>query len=354
MELLAPRLTPSKLVIALSVLVLLCQLMWGPAPLVRAAELSPRSIVISSSQAGATNVSYVAKLGVITSGTLGSIEIQFCSNSPLIGDSCTPPTGFDASSAALTFQAGETGFSIFSGSTANDIILTRPPANANPGLAQYVFSGIVNPSTNAPLFARFLTYASSDASGPSTDSGGMALAFNGQITINTEVPPYLIFCLGENITAFDCTTATEPFSDFGNFTAQTARAAQHQMVAATNAGNGYSIWAAGTTMTSGNNTIAAMNALGPSVPGTPQFGLNLRANTTPAVGQDPQGLGVGTPQPNFDQPNRFFFHSGDSLATAGSPDNFRKYTVSYIVNIPANQPGGVYSTTLTYTCLANF
>jgi hypothetical protein len=319
-----------------------------------AAQIQQRSITISSNQAGATGANYNLAFTIATAGTLGSIEVQFCSNSPLTGDICTAPGGFDISGATLTQQNGQSGFSVSGSTTANDLILTRPPAAAGISAVSYELSGVTNPAAGGALFARVFTYASSNATGPLTDEGGLALEISGALSVSAEVPPYLLFCLGGSIAGFDCTTASDPFSDLGDLTPILTKAAQTQVVVATNAGNGYAMWTAGTTMTSGNNTINAMSVVGPSVKGASQFGMNLRANTNPAVGQDPQGPGLGTPDPNFNLPNQFFFHSGDQLASSTAPDDYRKYTVSYIVNVPANQPGGVYSTTLTYVCLANF
>ncbi|HEV7454957.1 MAG TPA: hypothetical protein VGO07_06895 [Candidatus Saccharimonadales bacterium] len=181
----------------------------------------------------------------------------------------------------------------------------------------------------------------------------MALYIHPSVDITAEVPPYLTFCLGENISGVDCSTATEPFSDMGNFSPNLTSAAQHQVVIATNAPDGYSMWATGTSMTSGGNVLVPMTG-GTSVKGTSQFGINLRANTIPVIGQNSAGPGVAAVTPNYAQPNHFRFNSGDMLATAPVPDDYRKYTISYVVNIPAGQPGGVYSATLTYVCLANF
>jgi hypothetical protein len=36
------------------------------------------------------------------------------------------------------------------------------------------------------------------------------------------------------------------------------------------------------------------------------------------------------------------------------PSDSQNYTVSYIVNIPASQASGLYTTTLTYVCTATF
>ncbi len=341
-------------------MVIVVLLLIGAGPLnilqprhVVAAELSPRSIKLSDSRA-TLPISHQITLQVTTSGPIGSIAIQYCSNSPLEEDPCTPPAGFDASGAVLVSQSGEIGFSIYSGSTANIVILTRPPVLATGGTtAMYLLNNVVSQTNDGTLYARILTYPSSDGTGSATDSGGLALMILPAPTISAEVPPFLLFCLGESITAFDCGTATEPFSDVGILSPLVTGAAQSQLLVATNAENGYTMWALGGTMTSGNNILPAM-AGGPSQKGVNQFGINLRANTAPVIGQDPVGPGVATIMPGYDQQDQFRYQSGDALSTASAPDDFRKYTVSYIVNVAAGQPGGVYATTITYVTLANF
>jgi hypothetical protein len=313
----------------------------------------PRSLTISNSFSGAGNVEYKLNFSVVTLGLVGSVALQLCENTALIDEPCSAPTGFDASSVTLDSQSGMTGFSVSGLSDANTIILTRPPALENGVNSTFEFGHIINPANGGPLYARVLTYPTSDASGGYTDAGGMALYIIDSLSLNAEVPPYLLFCVGESITNYDCNTATEAFSDLGILSPTTTGAAQHQMVAATNADNGYSVSVLGTSMTSGNNVITAMTGQ-TSQKGIPQFGLNLRANTSPVVGGNTVGPGVGAPASNYGQQNFFRFGNGDTVASAIDPDDFRKYTVSYVVNIAPGQPGGVYSTTLTYNCLANF
>jgi hypothetical protein len=127
-----------------------------------------------------------------------------------------------------------------------------------------------------------------------------------------------------------------------------------QMVLATNAVSGYNLFLNGTTMTSGNDTIPAMTASDVSRPGTSQFGINLRANTTPAVGANVQGPGLGTPSANYGTADFFRFVPGELIASSPSVTDFSKYTVSYIVNISRDQDPGIYVTTLEYVAVATF
>ncbi len=354
MRSLAAKATSSKFLIV----IVMVSLLVGAGPFstskVYAADLTPRSMTLSNNVADATGVNYGLAFTYATAGTVGSVAVQFCDEGPLLFTPCSQPAGFDASAAVLAAQTGETGFTIFAGSTANEIILTRPPSAVSAGTpATYTFTGIVNPSNYGPLYIRLITYASSDASGLATDVGGLVVAINRRATINAEVPPFLAFCLGESISGLDCSSATEPFSDVGTLGPLVTGAAQTQMMAATNGEGGYSLFVQGGTMTSGNNTIPAM-AGGPSAQGTSQFGINLRANANPVIGQNVTGPGSATVDPAYNTPNQFRYQSGDTLASTAVPDDYRKYTVSYIINVDANQTGGVYATTLTYICLGNF
>jgi hypothetical protein len=107
-------------------------------------------------------------------------------------------------------------------------------------------------------------------------------------------------------------------------------------------------------MTSGNNIIQNLTLPTASFPGTPQFGMNLRANLLPAIGQDPVGLGTGVPAPDYNIPNRFIYNSGDMIASSPLTTNYNRMTVSYLVNITADQPPGVYATTITYLATVQF
>ena len=318
-----------------------------------AATLDNRRLQISNALPGATNVNYDVSFAVATPGTLGSIEIQFCSNSPLLSEPCTPPTGFDASSALLTAQSGATGFVISPLSNANNIILTRTPSAVGAVNANYTFTQINNPSTAGAYYAKILTYPTDDATGSYTDGGGLAFSIQDGFPVSAEVPPYLIFCSGVTVTGFDCNTAQGNAINLGQLNAVSASTAQSQMVIATNAESGYVVTVSGTTMTSGNNILPAMQ-VATSQPGVSQFGLNLRANTNPPIGQDPQGPGTGGARPDYSQVNRFTFNSGQQVAFGNGVQDYRKYTASYVVNTSASQPPGIYATTLTYICLATF
>lgn len=326
---------------------------YGLFGLASGAQLGYRSLTLSSSEVDASST-YRLSFATVTPGAIGSISLQFCTNSPFSNEPCTAPIGFNATAATLSAQTGNTGFAISSSSTANLILLTRNAAATFPGEATYTFSGIKNPSSLGSYYARVLTFASTDGSGPSSDYGGLVFAITNTISITATVPPYLIFCSAITISGLNCSNAVGNAIDFGELSKNKASSGTSQLLAATNAKDGYSVTMAGTTMTSGNNEIAAMSTIDVSRPGLPQFGLNLKTNAAPTVGSEPTGPGTTNPKPEYFQSNFFKFNSGDIIIANAVPDTVRQWTASYLVNVPSTQPPGIYVSTITYICLANF
>lgn len=328
-------------------------LIWGSSA--HAALVSMRSVQLSDPTASATNVNYKFSFTTATAGSIGSITFEICSNY-LFDPSyvCNPPTGFSAASAVLSSQSGITDFSINSSSTASKIILSRPASTVvSPEPLQLEFGNITNPSNIGSYYVHIATFASTDGSGPELDYGNVVFAINNDINITTEVPPYLMFCVGITIDGYNCGTANGGQIDFGELSTTATRSATSQMLASTNADYGYSITLAGTTMTAGNNVIPALTGQASRI-GTSQFGLNARENTIPLVGADPNGPGTVVPTANYNVPNQYRFVSGDIITSTNAPDDYRKLTVSYIVNRGVGQPPGRYVATVSYICLANF
>jgi hypothetical protein len=317
------------------------------------AALPDRSVTLTNSLAN-TASTYKFQFDITTPGMLGSIQAEFCSNSPILTIPCTAPAGFDVSGATLGAQTGETGFSISPLTTANKLILTRAPSLDTAETVSYVLDGVNNPSTEGSYYVRLETFATSDASGSDTDFGGLAYDINGSVQINAEVPPYIIFCAGVTIPAFNCSGAQGNLVELGGLDANTTRSGQSQVLVSTNAENGYTLYMQGTTLTSGNSVIPSLSIPSAALTGSDQFGLNLRANLSPAVGQDPAGPGVGVPTSDYNQPNRYKFISGDVLASSPSYEDFRRYTISYIADVGENQLPGTYVSTVTYVCVGNF
>lgn len=322
---------------------------------VRAGNAPLRSIKLSSTEASAI-ATYELSFTTFSAGNLGSIQIQFCSNDPFPGQSCTMPNDINVLTSTLTAQTGATGFVIDPSSTADNLILSRAPAPVAAGTpVSYTFEGVTNTSKVGTEYVRLQTFATNDGSGPASDYGGLAYDIGTEkVGVSAEVPPFLLFCSGITINDNFCNSVSGNYVDFGNLSSAAAHSATTEMLVATNGASGYTISLSGNTMTSGNNTIAAMAADDVSRPGVGQFGINLRANTTPLIGANPSGPGFGSPSADYNIPDRYKFNSGDIIASNAGPEDTRKYTVSYLVNINGSQPVGIYVTTVTYISLANF
>ncbi len=347
--------TDRSVQLILTTVLLTAALIFQSVPPVFGAPLvSNRFDKISDSSAGATATHQIGFSFTDTTTPIGSLNFEFCSNDPVPESTCVAPTGFDLSAATLATQSGTTGFNIHANSTTNNLILSRPPAAPSAANSSYEISNVVNPTTLGTYYIRIRTFSSTDATGSVAEQGGIALSANTPITVSAEVPPYIRFCAGVTINGFDCSTATSFFIDLGEFSTSRAKSASSELIAATNAAFGYTITLSGTTLTSGTNTISALASQTPSAPGTSQFGINLRANSAPGIGVDPSGPGTANAVPAYNVPNLFRFQNGESIVTSSTSNDNRKFTVSYIANINGSQPAGVYATTISFICLANF
>src|SRR4051812_36513084 len=107
----------------LLILTLLAVLAFSPSVL--AVYFNNRSVTVSSGIPSAT-ANHLFKFTFMSAGNVGSIVFEYCDNSPLFDTACNSPPGLDASSASLTSQTGNLGFSIDgANSTMTKLVLTR-------------------------------------------------------------------------------------------------------------------------------------------------------------------------------------------------------------------------------------
>jgi len=336
------------------------------------------------SEAGAV-VNNVFTFTTATADAIGSIGFQYCTTPqvPALSTTCTTPTGLVTTSATLSSVSGDSStFAIDTTTNGSPYIYASGTAASVSAGTQIVvqLDSITNPTTaNQSFYVRISTYTTTTASGTVIDAGNVAASTANQIDLLGDMPESLVFCVGATVGESggvpNCSTATAGTVDFSTlFTPTAASTATSQMAASTNANHGYVITVNGSTLQSGSSSIAPMSTAGTSVNGTSQFGLNLVANTTatstPAVGQaiTPASDPSSTPQDydgqaltNYNKPDTFAYvsganiaNSGDNSAAAPAGTDLQIYTVSYIVNVPGNQPAGTYTTTLTYICTPTF
>lgn len=203
-----------------------------------AAQITNRSITMSTSKWSAPDVTYTVAFTTASTGTIQGLVIEFCDGSPVIGDpTCATPTGFDINKATLAFSTTMAGgaFALNSGlSDANTAIFTRTDATSITTATAETFTlggaggsdGITNPSLgNHTFYARIFTYVDNDddsdgcsavddnatcytSAAPNVylDAGGIALSTTNDLVITAKVQERLRFCISTVVSA-DCTTA---------------------------------------------------------------------------------------------------------------------------------------------------
>ncbi len=318
-----------------------------------ALKLENVSVTTSSSAPNATTTQ-IFGFDYTSTSSVGSLRLLYCVNSPLFEAPCTPPVGFDITGASLDAQTGEVGFTVGSTPGGNEIILTRTSAPSLAVPATYTLSNVTNPSAqNQTVYVRIGTYATEDATGPVTDKAAAAFSTAQSLTVEAYVPPYLAFCVGITVGG-NCSFTSGDFINLGQLGSGSTKSATSQFAVSTNDPAGYVVSIHGTTMTSGNNIIPANNPPAPSIKGKSQFGINLRSNSNPAVGQEAGGVGTGVPKPLYGIPNQFYFVPNSLVASSPLPTDYTVFTASYVVNVSQSQPTGVYSTTSSYVATAAF
>lgn len=96
------------------------------------------------------------------------------------------------------------------------------------------------------------------------------------------------------------------------------------------------------------HTLNALATPTSPTPGTEQFGINLVANTSPNVGEDPvqvpdDGTIFGAPNDDYKTANLFKYVSGDVVAHSLTDSGRTDYTMTTIINIASSTPAGHYS-----------
>jgi hypothetical protein len=335
-----------------------CMLLAGllvPLKVSAAGQLTVRSLTLGSSAQG-VQTSYSFALTTASTATIQSISAQICTAA---SGACTTPSGFTITGDAF-------GSTTFSGTWTNNTATAgqlrasaTSAASTNSGTAKTVsWTSVTNPTTaNQTFYARITTY--SDAAWTtSVDTGTVAASTAQQISLSGTMDESLVFCVGTSITGQNCGTISGSSVNFGTFSSAATSSGTSVMAVSTNGVSGYAITVNGSTLTcsscSGSPTIAALASQTASSIGTAQFGLNLKANTTPSVGANVSGSGSGTATGNYGTADQYRFVTGDSVASAAAASNANTFTTSYIVNVPGSQAAGTYTATMTYIATATF
>ena len=195
--------------------------------LVSADQVETRSIELSSSSAAAQGVEYVVNF--TAKHDAGAFVVDFCENSPMIGEACDAPAGFSASGAT----SATAGFTDVSALDANTLVVTGDIDISTEDEISVSLEGINNPTDAGSLYARIVTYGtdteadkyvSNDINGTANDAtpidqGGVAMSITSTVGVSGAVMETMSFCVAKvNITK-DCgnadTDGNEPVLKLG-------------------------------------------------------------------------------------------------------------------------------------------
>ncbi len=317
-----------------------------------AAQITSRKLTLGDS-APSASTTYTFDFTTATTATFQSFSAQICTTA---SGACSAPSGLTTTSSTFSSTSLPGTWTVSNASAGSLRGSATGASSTSSGTArQVVFGNVTNPSaTNTTYYARVTLY--SDASwGSAVDTGTVAASTATAINLSATVDETLTFCTGTSgITTSNCAGATGSSVDFGTLSPSSTASGISQLGVGTNGAGGFSITVNGATLTSGGNTIDALVTQAASNIGSKQFGLNLRDNTTPNVGTDPDGSGTATPTIEYNTADQYRFVTGDSVASKNGSDQFRRFHVSYIVNIDTATEAGNYTAVMTYIATATF
>ena len=177
-----------------------------------AAQLTERSVELSSSSKTSTGVEYKVTFTETTAGA-GAVVLDFCSDSPLTDATCGVPAGFNVSAATAS------GFtpSALTAARNNARVFTGTLGGVGTPTAITV-QGVTNPSDAGALYVRIATfdteahaqaYSSSTASTATgaVDQGSAAVSITDSVGVSAAVLETMTFCVsGIQIKGDNCTT----------------------------------------------------------------------------------------------------------------------------------------------------
>ena len=353
-----------------------------------AAQVTTRSITMSTSAPSATAVTYTVTFTPGTTITHPDVLLDFCSNDPIIGDACTATAGTDTPNMS---SAAATGYTVTTIGSNRGIKLTTSTLTYTSGSPVTItVTGVVNPSNTATFYGRLLTYTTGGAGAQTSvtasgfqDYGGIALSTTANILITSKVFETLAFCV------FQTSCGTQANLTLGDPTTQalsTATAYDNsnaQYTIATNAQGGVNITMTGTTLcrsatpsncNTGTTSIFTITSIGstPLVrnPGSEQFGLcvDITGASGLTVGtayidaiNNCHSLGTGT----YAGTSKFGLNDSTS---AGGTNNaagsqvlsstvpIASYTgvFTFLGDIAATTEAGVYTTSLNLVATGTF
>ena len=137
--------------------------------------------------------------------------------------------------------------------------------------------------------------------------------------------------------------------NFGNFSTSTTATANTTFRVLNYTAHGYDVYTAGTPPSNGNHNLNGMTSTTTSQIGQEQYGINLVANTAPVTFganpvQVPDGtFSFGAPAAGYSTSDNFRYNTGEKIAQSVRSSGETDFTISYVVNVAIDTPGGEYT-----------
>lgn len=374
-----------------AVATLLAMLVPGLVPaFASAAQVTTRSVTLSSATANASGVTYEVKFTAV--GAAAGFVLDFCNDSPVPGQTCTKPTGF--STAGVGTSTGST--TVAAANTNRSVVVTKAITGSEN--VDVVLTGIHNPTdattaeANEGFYARIITYSdmTSDTPGDggadeytatdlkalAVDNGGVAMAITDNIGVTAAVRESMTFCVSGTVIDQDCGAnggdpLTAPTLVLGEAVGGTARALTPTALStgsvytqlSTNAATGAVVNLKSGTDCGGLKRVGASTcdiipAAGDFTFGAAKFGVKTATSSGTSGYADASGTLIPYTASGYnDSGYNLNFDDGDTTGVTSTygdpfifsnnlPVNNQNMQLTFGASVSNNTPAGTYSTSL--------
>ncbi|HET7320243.1 MAG TPA: hypothetical protein VFI84_01495 [Candidatus Saccharimonadales bacterium] len=197
------------------------------------------------------------------------------------------------------------------------------------------------------------TYCSKQSAGETAVGNTKGTTYQAQAGFNTNRDPYIQLIVNTaNI-------------DLGYMQSGTTKTTSATFSVKSYLASGYVVQSNSPGPTTPGHTLSPMNTAAASNPTAEQFGINLVANNSCGGGM-PGSLGAspiqvpssaysfGAAATGYNTACQFKYVNGDTIAQANSSSGETDYTISYIFNIAANTPSGLYTMAQTLVATSTY
>ena len=189
-------------------------------------------------------------------------------------------------------------------------------------------------------------YCSKQSAGELTVGNTSSTNYQAQGGFNTEREEYLQLTVDDT----QCPGAVSPTINLGTLSTSSTTTGSENFSVKSYLASGYVVQTVGSPPASSGpspHTLTTSASPTTSAVGTEQFGINLRANTSPSIGADPTQLpsssfSYGAVSSGYNTVNNFKYGNGDAIASSSQSSGTTCFDMSYIFNISPVTPAGEY------------